>query len=216
MKGKVKVMSEKAKYWCAVLYPESMISDWKEIISEILQIPYSYCIHDKDKDGHDGDRKTHVHLILAFPNTTTYKHALSLVQELQPTCPIIKKVINIRYMFDYLIHDTESCKKKCKYLYSANERICGNNFDIGSYEQRSLEEKRADAISLKKYIYKYQLDNLYELDMAIDCDPDLDEDLKDRFQDAILSYSGVISNACKGVYLYKQKQREIALQNKSK
>ena len=66
MKGKVKVMSEKAKYWCAVLYPESMISDWKESISEILQIPYSYCIHDKDKDGHDGDRKTHVHLILAF------------------------------------------------------------------------------------------------------------------------------------------------------
>ena len=200
---------EKAKYWTFIGWPDSMIEDWQNKIADIFQIPVSYCVHDKDKDGHKGDRKVHVHFILAFPNTTTYNHVLSLCREVMPTCAIVKKVINIRYMYDYLIHDTDSCRKAKKHLYNKNERILLNNFDIGQFEQRSLEEKREDAKLLKKYIIDHQIENTMELDIALNSDSDVDQDLFDRFEDVLIGYSGYINNICKGVYLYKCKQHNI-------
>lgn len=202
-------MAEKAKYWVAVLYPESMIEEWQDKIADIVQVPFAYCIHNKDIDSKTEQRKKHIHLILAFTNTTTYKHALSIFQLLQPSCTYCEKVIAIRYMYEYLIHNTESCKKSGKHLYNVSERITGNSFDIGSYEQRSLEEKREDAKSLKRYIMKHQIDNVYELDLWLNSDSDIDDDLRERYEDVILGYSGYIGNACKGVYLYKQKLRDI-------
>lgn len=195
-------MAEKAKYWCAVLYPESMIEDWEVKISDIVQVPYSYCKHDKDIDFETNTRKEHIHLILAFNNTTTYKHALSIFQLLQPTCGICKKVIGIRYMYEYLIHNTESCRKSGKHIYDVSERICGNNFDIGAYEQRSLEEKREDAKQLKRYIIDHGIENVMELDICLNSDQEIDEDLRERYEDVLLGYSGYINNICKGVYLY--------------
>ena len=50
-------------------------------------------------------------------------------------------IINIRNMYDYLIHDTETCRKQKKELYSKEDRITGNNFDIGAYEQLGVAEK---------------------------------------------------------------------------
>lgn len=196
---------EKAKYWTFIGYPESMVSNWKDVLADTFQIPVAYCVHDKDKDGHDGDRKDHVHFVLAFPNTTTYKHVLSLVQEIAPSCMIVKKVINVRYMFDYLIHDTDSCRSAGKHLYDKSERICLNNFDIGMYEQRSLEDKRNDAKQLKKYIIKNLIENVYDLDLTLNSDPDIDDDLYDRYEDVLLGYSGYINNICKGVYLHNHR-----------
>ena len=123
----------KAKYWCAVLYPESMISTWKEDIGGLLEFPYAYCVHDKDVDSNGEIRKEHVHIMIAFTNTNTYNVALKLFSRLGVvhTC---QAVMNVRNMYDYLIHDTEDCKKKHKYLYNSHERVSGNNFDIGNYD----------------------------------------------------------------------------------
>lgn len=73
----------KGRYWWAVLYPENMVEDWEKNIDDILQIPYEYCIHDKDiVNDPDEQRKVHVHIILAFANSTTYKHAFNTFDRL--------------------------------------------------------------------------------------------------------------------------------------
>lgn len=135
----------KARYWQAVMYPESMIEDWQLLISDKLQYAGAYCIHDKDVDENGDARKSHVHIILAFNNTTTYKHALSVFKELG-SCNTCERVLNIRRAYDYLIHNTESSKKLGKYQYANNERVTFNNFDIGAFEQLSLNDK----LSIKK------------------------------------------------------------------
>lgn len=136
---------EKARFWCGVLYPENMVDNWEDEIGDVLQLPYAYCLHNKDNDTKSEHRKDHVHIIVAFPNTTTYKHAMSVFGQLSATgktaLNTIQAVINVRNMYDYLIHDTETCKKKGKELYDKSERITGNNFDIGSYEQLGVAEK---------------------------------------------------------------------------
>lgn len=77
-----RTITTKARYWVGVGYPENMRADWQTSIGEVLQLPYEYCIHDKDVDGAQDSRKTHVHIMVAFPNTTTYKAALSVFQGL--------------------------------------------------------------------------------------------------------------------------------------
>lgn len=137
--------NEKARFWVAVLYPENMRDGWEDDIGDIVQLPYAYCCHTQDKDTKSEHRKDHIHLILAFSNTTTYKHAMSvfdlLSAEGKKACNKIESIINIRNMYDYLIHDTDTCRKKGKELYPTTARITGNNFDIGAYEQLGIAEK---------------------------------------------------------------------------
>lgn len=188
-------MNTKAKYWVAVLYPESMIDDWQSQIYDLLQIPFAYCIHNKDLDNDNESRKEHIHLILAFSNTTTYNNALNTFKRLQPSCGICKQIINIRYMYNYLIHDTESCKKQGKHIYDKAERITGNNFDIGNYEQISVEDKRKMVIELADFIVNNNVLNFTDFYI---------EALKKfplEYQDIIISYSSFLERLTKGNYL---------------
>ena len=147
---------DKARFWTAVLYQENMRSDWQEEIGNIVQIPYAYCCHTQDKDSKSEHRKDHVHVILAFPNTTTYKHAMNvfslLSAEGKKALNKCEAVVGIRNVYDYLIHDTDDCRKKGKELYSSDDRITGNNFDIGAYEQLGTAEKNAMFIELSNAI----------------------------------------------------------------
>lgn len=146
----------KTRFWAGVLYQENMREDWREAIGDIVQLPYAYCEHTADKDSKSEHRKDHVHIILAFPNTTTYNHAMGvfslLSAEGRQALNTAQAVIGIRNCYDYLIHDTESAQKQGKELYPPEARITGNNFDIGSYEQLGIAEKNAIFIELSNAI----------------------------------------------------------------
>lgn len=158
---------QKARYWWGVLYPENMVDQWQDRIGDILQVPYCYCLHDHDSDHKSEHRKDHIHLILAFPNTTTYKHAYSIFSLLSAdgrsainTC---EAVIGIRRCYDYLIHDTDECRKKDKTLYPAAARVSGNNFDIGAYEQLGVAEKDEICRQIAQDIRTYCISNFLDL-----------------------------------------------------
>ena len=146
----------KARFWTGVLYPENMREDWEITIGDVVQYPYAYCKHTRDKDSKSEHRKDHVHLLLAFPNTTTYQHALSvfglLSAEGKKAINKVEACVSVRNVYDYLIHDTETCKKQGKELYDPSERITGNNFDIGAYEQLGTAEKNEMFIALSNAI----------------------------------------------------------------
>ncbi len=154
---------EKARFWAGVLYPENMREDWKEDIGDILQHPYAYCVHTQDRDSKSEHRKDHVHLIVAFPNTTTYKHALNVMgllsAEGKRAINKCEAVVGIRNVYDYLIHDTEDCRKKGKELYTKEERVTGNGFDIGAYEQLGIAEKNEMFVEMSEAIREHGFTN---------------------------------------------------------
>lgn len=188
----------KNRYWVGVGYPESMKPDWQNEIADKVELPFAYCIHDKDKDGHDGDRKVHMHMILAFPNPTTYNHALSVFNELsadgKTAFNAIKRVISMRHQYDYLIHDTEDSRKKKKHLYDKSERIEGNNFDIGNYEQMSLEDKKKMRDELSVLVFEKQFTNYLDFYMYVASNFD------EEYTDIIVGYSSHFDRLCKGCY----------------
>lgn len=193
----------KAKYWTAVTYPENMVDDWQTLCGDILQFPYCYCIHDKDHlskqaDKEDEERKVHVHWIIAFTNTTTYNHALNTFQKLsKPGCQCLNKVedINgIRHVYDYLIHDTETCRKVGKYQYSRKDRKCGNNFDIGAFEQLSEKEKQDILKQIEDEVYTNGFCNFTDLYAFIRSNYD------DKFVNTLRSYSAHFERLTKGMF----------------
>lgn len=151
-------MINKARYWWGVLYPENMKENWESEIGEILQLPYCYIKHDSDSDSKSEHRKDHIHLIVVYGNVTTYKNMFNIFDRLsaegRKAVNKIEAVQNIRYVYDYLIHDTPTCKAKGKHLYLTSDRVCGNNFDIGAYEQISMQEEDEMKLELIKEIMK--------------------------------------------------------------
>lgn len=163
---------DKARFWTAVLYPENMEKDWEDKIGDTVQLPYAYCIHNRSRDSKSEHRKDHIHMILAFPNTTTYKHALEVFNLLSAegkkavnTC---KAVVLIRNTYDYLIHDTENCRKQGKELYDKSERITGNGFDIGAYEQLGITEKNEIKTELRQIIMDKGFTNFGDVTLFVD------------------------------------------------
>lgn len=191
-------ITTKAKYWVGVGYPENMVDDWQEVIGETYQLPFAYCIHDKDKDEDKDDRKTHVHIMLAWANNTTYKAALELFNKLsKPGCKAFntcEKVNNIRFMYNYLIHDTEDCRKKHKYQYPAIERITGNNFDIGSYEQISQADKHSMVRELSGEIIQHGFMNYADFYLYVISNYDT------AYSDVLLGHSGHFERLTKANY----------------
>lgn len=191
----------KARYWCAVLYPENMITDWQIKIGDLIEFPYAYCIHDKDVDKEGETRKTHMHIIIAYSNTTTQGSVMKLLEKLNApgknAFNAIQQVNNIRHMYNYLIHDTETCKKCGKHLYEKKERITGNNFDIGDYEQISTVDKQRMLKEICDVVIAQEFTNLADVYIYIAGNYD------NAYFEVLATYSGMIARIAKGVFLKK-------------
>lgn len=200
---------DKARFWTGVLYPENMREDWKEVIGDTLQYPYAYCQHFQDKDSKSEHRKDHVHLIVAFPNTTTYKHALNVMDLLsaegKKAINKCEAVVGIRNVYDYLIHDTEDCRKKGKEQYDPSERITGNNFDIGAYEQLGTAEKNEMFLEMGQAIREHGFTNYMDFyEFVVDTYEDM------NYIEVMRCYSGHFERMTRGNYQrWEQGQRGL-------
>lgn len=191
-------MADKAKYWAGICYLENMLEDWEDNIGDVLQNPYCYCIHPADLDAEGIERKVHVHIIVAFPNTTTKKCCIDLLNGLSKKgckcCPAVQAIRNIRHMYNYLIHDTDDCRKKGKTQYDARGRKTGNNFDIGMFEQLDQETKEKYADEIANLIYTKNISNYLDLYIYVSSNYD------SAYKSVIRSYSGHFDRLCKGMY----------------
>lgn len=193
----------KNRQWCGVLFVENMRPGWRDEIDNLVQLPYAYCVHDKGLQLEDGShRKEHVHLILVWPSPTTYKHAAEVFDQLSADgkrCfSAIQPVYNARHMYDYLIHDTEDCKKKGKYQFPPGERITGNLYDIGVYAQVSITEKNEMFDRLTDLILGNEIQNYADFVLLVRAEMAEEADLA---RDVVRGYSGYFDRLIKGVYL---------------
>lgn len=203
----------KTRYWWAICYPENMIKNWKEEIDDVLQLPYEYCVHDKDLvNDPDEQRKVHVHIIIAFPNTTTYKYACETFNRLSAegkSCISSGKgaeaIVSIEYAHKYLIHNTEKCKREGKYQYSPEERISGNLFDIGAYIQLSRSEEDEIFNQIIDIIYMKCFESFVDVDRHFRYDFEYaSEDDQKYYQKVLRGHFRYFETLCKGIHFKKE------------
>lgn len=161
----------KHRYWVGVLYVENMLKDWQDDIDMLVQLPFAYCVHNQDIDATGDFRKSHVHIIIAWPSPTTYNNAFAVFDKLSaPGLKALNKIepiVNMEKMYHYLIHDTDECRKKKKHLYRKDERITGNNFDIDCYITISTHDKLAMTRRIADITVKQDFRNFKQLYLYI-------------------------------------------------
>lgn len=189
----------RAKYWVGIVWLRSMVEDWQEQIGDIVQLPFCYCIHDQDKDQADQERGKHAHLILCFPNTTTYSYAMKVYNRLSSPgnkcCNKIEEIVGFRNQYNYLIHDTDAARAAGKHQYSPDERISGNNFDVGLYEQITQADKDEALKEMIALIKEKKLFNMLDFYDVI-----VDHEKATIYLDVLKSYSGLLQKILDGHY----------------
>lgn len=196
----------KVKLWEGILYPENMRENWQDDIDDVLQVPFAYAIHDIDHDTKSKERKTHAHVIVVWPGPTTKRAIINVFNRLaadgKKCCSTAEPVNNIRHAYDYLIHDTESCRKKGKELYPPEARIEGNNFDIGQLEQLSTQDKQDMLFELVGFIMAEKFETINEFTMAAL------REFPTQYREIIIGYNSILERYCRGNYLQGQRRRE--------
>lgn len=136
----------KKKYWAFVLYLESAPENWKEIL-QLRGIPV--CIspyHDKDVNPDGTPKKPHYHIILCFPNTTTYNNVKSITDSLNQPIPISLDAVNGYYR--YLTHKDNPEK----YQYSSEDIETLNGFSIDDFVELTYTQVKTICIYLQQLI----------------------------------------------------------------
>ena len=150
----------KSKYWTFEVYPE-MFEKFENEGDEIIQVPYAWCKHDKDvkevskelgSNGVVQYKQAHIHVLVAYPASTTYKNMMDIACKLG--AKHIERVKSVNYLYEYLIHNTEDAKKKGKYQYSQEDRHSCNGFDIEDYKKVSGKDSIAYRLGLINIIKK--------------------------------------------------------------
>lgn len=158
-------MALKGRNWAFVMYPESMPSNWREIITEI-GLPCAVSpLHDKDKEPTGEPKKPHYHVICYYDNTTTQKSVKENVTDrLNATIPI--KLESMVGMYRYHLH----LDNPEKYQYDDRFRELLNGFDVQKVNALSYTE----VAKILKEIQRFIIDNHIEeyadlLDLLLDC-----------------------------------------------
>lgn len=125
---------KKGRIWASVGYPESLPTNWIEMLQETgLPIAISP-LHDKDLDPNGEPKKAHYHIIFNYDGPTTYNNVKSLCDKLNMTIPI--KLESLRGMYRYHIH----IDNPDKYQYDDRDRILLNGFDVSSVDSLTKTE----------------------------------------------------------------------------
>lgn len=92
----------KGRHFAFVVYPDSALGNWVEVL---LQTGLSFVVsplHDKDVNVDGTPKKAHYHVIVSWGNTTTYRSVRILCDKLK--CPIPQVLRNCNGMYRYLTH----------------------------------------------------------------------------------------------------------------
>ena len=156
------------KNWAFILYPDSAPDNWLKILKQSFLPICISPLHDKDVFDDGTVKKAHYHIILEYPNTTTYNNILSFVKMVNGSNPI--KLLSLNGYYQYLDHDEEEDKVK----YNRSDEIQLNEFKLDLNDDTKTEY----SISIIRYI---QDNNIYEFADLMDKLPTYDIDLFNFF-----------------------------------
>ena len=93
-----------------------------------------------------------------------------------------------------------SSRKVGKHLYAKSERITGNNFDIGDYEQISQADKDRMLKELCDFVIDNNLTNFADVYVQIVAQFD------SSYFSILKSYSGLLERITRGLFLKREKE----------
>ena len=159
-------VKQKGRYWACVCYPESLPTNWLEILQNSGLALAISPLHDKDVNPTGEPKKPHYHLLLCYDGPTTYNNVKNLCDSLNATIPI--KIESPRGMYRYHIHLDNPEKAQ----YDDRNRILMNGLDPANFNGLTETEQfkiKCELLQLirdnKIYEYANLIDYLKALEL---------------------------------------------------
>jgi hypothetical protein len=142
----MKVQKNKARNFAFILYPESIPSDWKERLETLGVCMAVSPLHDKDKSEIEGQeyKKPHYHVIYIAKNPVTMDSVRLKVKRCLGVNSVnhVEIVDNVGNMYLYLTHESKDAIAKNKHVYSENDIVLLNDFDVDRYITLDESQKK--------------------------------------------------------------------------
>lgn len=137
----------KGRNWAFVAYPESMPTNWFELLQNTgLPIAVSP-LHDKDINPDGTPKKAHFHFVCYYDNTTTFNNVKTNVCDLiNATIPI--KLESMVGMYRYHLH----LDNPEKYQYDDRFRTFINGFDVSKVTALTVTEIKKLVLDIQDFI----------------------------------------------------------------
>ncbi len=145
-------MNIKGRNWAFVVYPDSLPSNWEEVIIE-TGLPMAFSpLHDKDINVDGTPKKPHYHVICYYKNPTTSRAVKEYVTDkLNGTIPI--KLESMIGMYRYHLH----LDNPEKYQYDDRQRRFFNGFDVNKVDALTYTEVSKLLQQIQKFIIKNKI-----------------------------------------------------------
>lgn len=134
----------RGRNWTIVLYPESLPENWKEyLIGEQCALSP---LHDKDINADGEIKKSHYHLLLSYKGNKSFEQIDELARTLH--APIPQRVNSMVGAVRYLVH----MDNPEKFQYKISDIQCFGGFDVSSYLEMSVTDKRETLRQMFEFI----------------------------------------------------------------
>lgn len=131
-------ITSRTRNWVFIIYPESLPTDWREIIDG-WHVPYLISpLHDKDTNPDGTPKKAHYHVLLMFPGLKSYEQIVALIEPLSGPIPLMCQ--SVKGMARYFVHMDNAEK----YQYSVDDIVAGAGADL----QDLLKPSSADRYTM--------------------------------------------------------------------
>lgn len=140
---------KRTRAWTAVLYPDSAVENWREVLENLLVECLVSPLHDKDLDADNKSKKPHYHIVVSYKSPCLFRKVKHEVwDEIGAVAPNwnTSKVKDFRQMARYLCH----LDQPNKYQYNVADVV-----SIGAIDYQSLIMSAADETEVLYEIYDY-------------------------------------------------------------
>lgn len=138
----------KKRNWAFVAYPESMPSNWLEILQQTGAPIAISPLHDKDLNADNDEKKPHYHIICCWEGPVRFTQAEKLAKSINGTIPI--PLESIRGYYRYFTHKDNPEK----YQYDETDIKCLNGFAITDFVELTKGELDKIKKEIRDLIYQ--------------------------------------------------------------
>lgn len=140
---------ERTRNWTFIVYPESVVNNWRSIIDE-MHIPWIESpLHDKDHNADEEPKKPHIHVLLLFSGKKSYNQIKEITDSLN--CPIPQICHDARSLTRYFAH----LDNPEKWQYNVNDIVGHGGADPVEY----LDLLKSKLTVVLKEIFEFCSDN---------------------------------------------------------
>ena len=114
----------RTRNWTFVIYPESVVSNWRDVLDDEHIQWVESPVHDKDTNPEGEIKKAHIHILLMYDGVKSYNQILEITQKINASVP--QKCGSAKGLVRYMIH----MDNPEKYQYSRADIIGHGGVDI--------------------------------------------------------------------------------------